>query len=72
MSDANDKIILFLKFGSEENIKALYEMRLIYPNTIEYFQNLIDSGVRGDKFEGTIDIKNFKDNHKLKLEITDT
>jgi len=67
-----DAIVLFIKFGSEENIKSLYENGLIYLNTIDYFQKLEDNDVRGDKFEGTVNIKNFKKTDELKLEITDT
>lgn len=69
---SKDAIVLFIKFGSEENIKSLYEKGLIYLNTIDYFQNLEDNGVRGDKFEGTVNIKNFKHTDEFKLEITDT
>lgn len=69
---SKDAIVLFIKFGSEENIKSLYENGLIQLNTIDYFQNLEDNGVRGDKFEGTVHIKNFKNTDELKLKITDT
>lgn len=72
MNEFEDPIVLFIKFGSEENIKSLYENGIVYLNTIEYFQNLEDKGVRGDKFEGTVNIKNFESTEKLRLEITDT
>lgn len=72
MNEFEDTFVLFIKFGSEKNIKSLYENGLVYLNTFEYFQNIEDNGVRGDKFEGTINIKNYKNIEKLKLEITDT
>tara|TARA_R110002124_G_scaffold280858_1_gene454582 strand:- start:721 stop:915 length:195 start_codon:yes stop_codon:yes gene_type:complete len=40
MNALEDPIVLFIKFGSEENIKSLYENGIVYLNTIEYFQNL--------------------------------
>jgi len=72
MNALEDPIVLFIKFGSEENIKSLYENGIVYLNTIEYFQNLEDKGVKGDKFEGTHNIKNYESTEKLRLEITDT
>ncbi|MEH1009473.1 hypothetical protein VDP25_17170 [Winogradskyella sp. ECml5-4] len=72
MDKKDDKIVLFIKFGSEENIKSLYEKGLVYLNTIEYFQNLEDKGVRGDKYEATTNIKNYDKPENYKLIITDT
>lgn len=45
-------IKLFLKLGSEENILDLFENGTIYMNTIEYFRNVEDEELRGDKYEG--------------------
>lgn len=42
----------FLKFGKEKHIKDMYENGTIYINTIEYFRNIEDEELRGDKFEG--------------------
>ena len=47
-------------------------MSLVYLNTIEYFQNLEDEGVRGDKYEATVNIKNYSKPEDYKLIITDT
>ena len=60
---------IFFKFGSEENITDLYENGTIYFNTIDYFQNLEEQGLRGDKYEGTTKITN-QQSDKLKLTIT--
>ena len=60
---------IFFKFGSEENITDLFENGTIYFNTISYFQNLEEQGLRGDKYEGTTKITNQKSD-KLKLTIT--
>jgi hypothetical protein len=51
-------IKMFLKFGSLENITDLYNNGTIYLNTIEYFRNLEDNKLRGDRYEGVIKITN--------------
>lgn len=52
-------IVSFLKFGSERNMKDLFENGTIYMNSIQYFKDLEDSGLRGDQFEGVSRIKNY-------------
>ncbi|SCZ01721.1 hypothetical protein [Flavobacterium caeni] len=49
-----------LKFGSEENIKNLFEKGEIYMNTIQTFKEFDKPGI-GDKYEGTVEILNIKD-----------
>ncbi len=51
-------IMLFLKFGSEKNILDLYENGTIYMNTIQYFRQIEDKELRGDKYEGVSRIIN--------------
>lgn len=51
-------IITFLKFGSEENIKDLFDNGTVYLNTIEYFRKIEDEELRGDSYEGTSEIIN--------------
>lgn len=60
---------IFFKFGSEKHITDLFENGTIYFNTIDYFQNLEEQGLRGDKYEGTTKITNHKSD-KLKLTVT--
>ncbi|TFF35376.1 hypothetical protein [Mucilaginibacter psychrotolerans] len=50
---------MFLKFGSEENIRDLYENGTIYLNTIQYFRRVEDNQLRGDSYEGISRIKNY-------------
>lgn len=61
--------MFLLKFGQKEHIYDLYENGTIYCQSIDYFQNLEKQGLRGDKYEGTIGIKNYseKDNFTLEL-----
>ena len=59
-----------LKFGEESNIKKLYEKGEIYMNTVQAFADLEKKEV-GDKFERTVEIKNFKEGN-LKLTSVDS
>lgn len=52
------RIGMFLKLGSYENIRDLYENGTIYLNTIQYFRNLEDNELRGDNYEGSTRIVN--------------
>jgi len=61
---------ILLKFGSEENITDLFENGTIYLNTIEYFQRLEEQGLRGDNYEGTTKIINYRSD-KLNLTISE-
>jgi len=45
-------IIMFLKFGSETDIKDLYENGTIYMNPIDRFRKIEDEELRGDNYEG--------------------
>jgi hypothetical protein len=47
-----------IKFGEEDNIIKLFEKGEIYMNTIQNFKQS-DRKEIGDKYEGTVDIKNF-------------
>lgn len=73
-SSADDQIVFLLKFGSEENILNLFENGTVFFNTIDYFQNLEEQGLRGDTYEGTFKITNlFKENGVfLKIKIPNT
>jgi len=51
-------IKMFLKIGKEEHIKDLYKNGTIYINPIEYFRNIEDEELRGDKYEGASKIIN--------------
>ena len=48
----NYTIIMFLKFGSEIDIKDLYENGTIYLNPIDRFRKIEDNELRGDNYEG--------------------
>lgn len=63
------RIYYFLKFGREKDILDLYENGTIYFNTIDYFQQLEEQGLRGDNYEGTTNIKNYGQNDKVKLQL---
>lgn len=52
------KIKVFLKFGQEKRILDLYENGTVYLNTLEYFRNIEDGLLRGDKYEGVSRITN--------------
>lgn len=51
-------ILMFLKFGNEENLKDLLQNGIIYMNSIQYFRSFKDSELRGDSYEGVIEIIN--------------
>lgn len=48
----------FLKFGKERHIKDMFEKGSIFLNTVEYFRNIEDKELRGDKYEGTTKVIN--------------
>jgi hypothetical protein len=52
-------IKMFLKFGQEEHINDLYHNGAIFMNPIQYFRQLEDGELRGDKYEGICKIKNY-------------
>lgn len=47
------------KFGNAANITDLFENGTIYLNTIQYFRTVEDAELRGDKYEGAIEVLNF-------------
>ena len=53
-------IKLFLKFGSEKNIRSLLENGTIYMNSIQRLRNLENDELRGDPYEGISWIKNIQ------------
>lgn len=61
----NTTVHYLLKFGAKSHIQNLYENGEIYMNTLQTFAEL-DKKEVGDKFERTVEIKNFgKSNLKL-------
>ena len=62
-------IFYFLKFGNKENMTDLISNGTIYFNTIEYFRVLEEQKTRGDLYEGTINILNFKEKDNYTLTI---
>jgi len=52
-------IKMFLKFGEEEHVKDLYYKGTIYMNSIQYFRTIEEDELRGDKYEGITQIKNY-------------
>lgn len=75
MNDKNDiNIISFLKFGDKKDIYDLYENGTIYFNTINFFQNLEEQGLRGDNYEGTTKITNYHeyDNFSVQIKLHDS
>ncbi len=50
---------MFLKFGSEENIKELYEKGTIFMNSREFFRKIEDKELRGDSYEAAREIINY-------------
>lgn len=54
----NYNIKAFIKFGSERNILDLYTNGTVFLNTIQYFRNIEDGELRGDKYEGVSEIIN--------------
>lgn len=53
-----ESILMFLKFGNEENLNDLLQNGTIYMNSIQYFRNFEDDELRGDSYEGVIEIIN--------------
>lgn len=51
-----ETILLFIKIGSEEYMRDLYENGTIYMNTLRYFRKVEDGGLRGDPYECASDI----------------
>lgn len=51
-------IQVFLKFGQEKRILDLFENGTVYLNTVEYFRNVEDGLLRGDRYEGVSKITN--------------
>jgi len=51
--------LALLKFGSEKDLTDLYENGTIYLNTLQYFNNLEDNGLRGDNYEGILQVINY-------------
>ncbi len=71
-NETKNEIMFFIKFGEKKNILDLYENGTLYFNTIDYFQNLeSEQGVRGDNYEGTTRLTNYKGLDKTKLELKD-
>ena len=66
----NTTVHYLLKFGNKSNIQRLYENGQIYMNTVQTFAEL-DKKAVGDKFERTVEIKNFGSGN-LKLTSVDT
>ncbi len=54
----NYNIKAFIKFGSEKNIIDLYNNGTVFLNTIQYFRNIEDGELRGDKYEGVSEVIN--------------
>lgn len=71
MTNTQEQIIFLLKFGSHDDIMDLYENGTVYFNSIDYFQNLEEQGLRGDNYEGTFQIRNFTEEDKITLKIKD-
>lgn len=69
-STSEGHIFLFLKFGSYENMLDLYENGTIFFNSIDYFQQLEEQGLRGDNYEGTIMLRNYHEYESLKVTLT--
>lgn len=53
------RIFCFLKFGSKDNIRDLYENGTVYCNPVQYFRELEDGRLRGDSYEGISRITNY-------------
>lgn len=51
-------ILMFLKFGKEKDLKDLIENGTIYMNSLQLFRTIADEGLRGDSYEGVIEIIN--------------
>lgn len=53
-----DEIKLFIKIGSQKNIEDFYANGTIYLNTVQYFREIEDEELRGDRYEGASRIVN--------------
>jgi len=62
----------FLKFGSEDHVRDMWENGTIYCNTLEYFRRLEDRNLRGDNYEGTYRIINYPGESEITLTISET
>jgi len=51
-------VLLFMKFGSKENIEDLFNNGTIYMNPLQKFRELEDEELRGDSYEGVSSILN--------------
>lgn len=49
---------MFLKFGKENDLKDLIENGTIYMNSLQFFRTIEDEELRGDSYEGVIEIIN--------------
>ncbi len=67
-----ERILFLLKFGSQKNIRDLYENGTLYLSPFEQFQVTEKNNYRGDRKEGTIFLENYPDPSKYRIEITDT
>lgn len=67
-----ERILFLLKFGSQKNIKDLYENGTLYLSSFEQFQLSEKNNYRGDRKEGTIFLENYPDPSIYRIEITDT
>jgi hypothetical protein len=56
---ATHSIKMFLKFGQHEHINDLYHNGTIFMNSIQYFRKIEDGELRGDRYEGISEIKNY-------------
>lgn len=52
-------IKMFLKFGNEVHLTDLYDHGTIFMNPIQHFRQFEDAELRGDKYEGISEIKNY-------------
>ena len=68
----NDRIVFLLKFGSEKNIKDLFENGTIFLNPFEKFEKDEKNNFRGDNYESLIGLENFSNPSKYRIKITDT
>ncbi|WP_147309592.1 hypothetical protein [Marixanthomonas ophiurae] len=64
--------IYFLKFGEEKYLKKLLINGTIYCNSLDYFQNLEEQGLRGDNYEGTTRIYNYHEYKYFSVKIKDS
>lgn len=65
-----ETILLFIKIGSEEYMRDLYENGTIYMNTLKYFRKVEDGGLRGDPYECASDVVD-RDDATIRLSFMD-